>query len=150
MQEIQAFEPTVTYNANNISADFDYVDCCIDELEKRYSNYEIVDKKEAKKLCEELNKVIKGLKAKGISIEKDASKGIKKFRKDLKEREKRVEALRAPIWDEIKPQKQIKEEPVKVSVPIKVCYLFEGDSNYISDMIGAAIFNDIKVTEVKL
>ena len=130
--------------------DFAKTDLEIDELEKRYKNLLATDenKKDIKSICAELNKVKKALSDAGIKTEKEATTEIKAFRAELKKRTDRIESIRTPLWEQVKPQS--KPEPKKVSVPVKVCYLFEGDSNYISEMIAAAEFNGIKVTEVEL
>jgi hypothetical protein len=45
--------------------------------------------------------------------------------------------------------KKNEPKPEKISVNIKKCYMFEGDSAYIADMISAAIFNGVSVKEIE-
>ncbi len=153
--ELMIVKPDVAYTKAKVQCDFTNTDAWLDELEKRYKSLAVDandknDRKAAKDICANLNNVKEELKAEGNKTKNAISADIKAYEQELKKRLDRIAAIRQPLWEQVKPQKKEEKEPVKVSVPIKVCYLFEGDSNYISDMIGAAIFNGIKVKEVKL
>lgn len=148
MEQLAVIKPSVAFNKASCKADFHDLDKYIDELEKRYNSLICTDKKEMKSICAELNKLKKAVNDEGIRIEKESTAEIKAFRKDLKQRTDRIEAIRTPLWEQVKPQPKKAEEKPKVIV--KRVLMFEGDAQYIEDMINAAEFNDIKVTEVQI
>lgn len=148
MEQLAVVKPSVAFNKASCKADFHDLDKYIDELEKRYNSLICTDKKEMKSICAELNKLKKAVNDEGIRIEKESTAEIKAFRKDLKQRTDRIEAIRTPLWEQVKPQpKPIEEKPKAI---VKRVLMFEGDAQYIEDMINAAEFNDIKVTEVQI
>lgn len=148
MEQLAVVKPSVAFNKASCKADFHDLDKYIDELEKRYNSLICTDKKEMKSICAELNKLKKAVNDEGIRIEKESTAEIKSFRKDLKQRTDRIEAIRTPLWEQVKPQpKPIEEQP---KVIVKRVLMFEGDAQYIEDMITAAEFNEIKVTEVQI
>ena len=78
-----------------------------------------------------------------------AAENITLFETDVKKRLDRLEAIREPLYAQVKPFKKAEPKPQKVSLKIKKCYMFEGDSAYIANMISGAIFNDIIVKELE-
>jgi len=148
MEQLAVVKPSVTFNKAECKADFEEMDKYIDELEKRYNSLICTDKKEMKNICAELNKLKKAVNDEGIRIEKESTAEVKQFRKELKQRTDRIEAIRTPLWEQVKPQPKLIEEKPKVIV--KRVLMFEGDAQYIEDMINAAEFNEIKVTEVQI
>jgi len=153
--ELMVVKPDIAYTKAEVQCNFIKTDAWLDELEKRYKTLvvnanDLNERKAAKEICANLNKAKKELEAEGNKTKNEIFADVKTYEQELKKRLDRIADIRQPLWEQVKPQKKEKKEPVKVGVPIKVCYLFEGDSNYISDMIGAAIFNDIKVRRVNL
>lgn len=146
MNDLIITSPEVAYGAATIKYDFSGTDRSIDEIEKRYSGL-VGEKKEIKSICAELNKLKKALNDEGIRIEKESTAGIKEFRKELKKRTDRIDSIRSPLWEQVKPVK--KEEHKKESKKIRITLMFEGDENYIIDMITDAEINGIMVWEVK-
>ena len=67
--------------------------------------------KETKAICAELNKLKKAVNDEGIRIEKEATAEVKEFRKELKKRTDRIDAVRAPLWEQVKPAPKV--EPKK-------------------------------------
>lgn len=148
MMELTVVKPSVAFNKASCKADFHELDKYIDELEKRYNSLICTDKKEIKSICAELNKLKKAVNDEGIRIEKESTAEIKAFRKDLKQRTDRIDAIITPLWDQVKPQpKPVKKKPKEI---VKRVLMFEGDSQYIENMIAGAEFNGIKVTEVEI
>ena len=151
MEELMVKKPDIKCCSAVIECNFEITDTWIDELEKRYAKL-VVDatdkdqKAEAKEICSELNKVKKELEDFGVKTEKNMSVSIKEFRAELKKRTERIGEIRKPLYEQVKPQP--KPKPEKKSIHIKACYIFEGDSEYISNMIAAAEFNNIEVTEL--
>lgn len=148
MEQLTVVQPSVTFNKAECKANFEEMDKYIDELEKRYNSLICTDKKEMKSICAELNKLKKAVNDEGIRIEKESTAEVKQFRKELKQRTDRIEAIRTPLWEQVKPQSKPVEEKPKVIV--KRVLMFEGDAQYIEDMINSAEFNSIKVTEVEI
>lgn len=153
MEELQIKVPDVTYTCAAVSYSFTETDKWIDKLEKRYKTLVVNaddkdERKEIKEVCADFNKVKKELESFGINTEKELTAEIKDFRAELKKRVERLDEIRKPLWEQVKPKK--KAEPPKKSINVKVCYLFEGDADYIGEMVSLAEFNNIKVTEVKL
>lgn len=154
MQEIMVTSPDVVYTAAIVRCDFTQTDACIDELEKRYKGL-IVDaedvsaRKHAKDVCAELNKVKDALKKASTATKEDIIADVKLYEDELKQRIARLDEIRKPLWEQVKPQKKVKEEPQRAIVTVTKSYQFEGDASYISEMIGVAMFNGIKVKEIK-
>lgn len=146
--ELTVVKPSVAFNKAYCKADFHELDKYIDELEKRYNSLICTDKKEMKSICAELNKLKKAVNDEGIRIEKESTAEIKAFRKDLKQRTDRIDAIRTPLWEQVKPQPKLVEKKPKEIV--KRVLMFEGDAQFIEDMIAGAEFNGIKVTEVEI
>lgn len=153
MQEIMVINPDVTYTAAVVQCDFTQTDTQIDALEKRYKAL-VVDvndpseRKYAKNVCADLNKVKKALMDESKAIKEKITADVKVYDDELKKRIARLDEIRKPLWDQVKPEKKEKAEPKKAIVTVKKCYQFEGDSAYISEMIGIAMFNGIIVKEL--
>lgn len=148
MNELQISNPSVTYQKAACTFDFEKMDSDISELEKRFTGLLLADKKETKEICAQLNKLKKAVNDEGIRIEKESTADIKAFRKELKKRTDRIDAVRAPLWEQVKPQPKPVEEAPKVIVTRVL--MFKGDAKYIEDMITAAEFADIEVKEVEI
>lgn len=147
--------PDVAYTPAIVRCDFTKTDACIDELEKRYKGLivnaeDTSERKHAKEICADLNKVKDALKKASATTKDEIIADVKGYEEELKKRITRLDEIRKPLWEQIKPQKKVKEEPTKAIVTVKKCYQFEGDAAYISEMIGIAMFNGIKVKEVEL
>lgn len=155
MNDIVPVQPSVAFDKAVIRCDFTSTDQWLDELEKRYKSLIIdvnntEDRKAARAICADFRKCKKALLDEAKKTMNGAAENIKLFETDVKKRLDRLEAIREPLYAQVKPVKKEELKPQKISINIKKCYMLEGDSAYISDMISAAIFNGIKVREVDL
>ncbi|MCI8851593.1 MAG: DUF1351 domain-containing protein [Erysipelotrichaceae bacterium] len=153
MNDIVPVQPSVAFDKAVIRCDFTSTDQWLDELEKRYKSLVIdvnntEDRKAARAICADFRKCKKALLDEAKMTMSKATENIRSFEIELKRRLNRLESIREPLYAQIKPVKKNEPKPEKVSVKIKKCYMFEGDSEYIADMISAAIFNGIKVKEI--
>lgn len=154
MNEIMPVYPKVAFDKALINRDFSLTDQWLDELEKRYKSLVIDfeskdERKSTREICADIRKCKKALQDEAKKTIEGASENIREFEAELKKRLDRLEAIRKPLYSQVKPVKKAESKPRKVSVKIKKCYMFEGDSAYIADMISAAIFNDIIVKELE-
>ena len=154
MNDIVPVQPSVTFDKAVIRCDFTSTDQWLDELEKRYKSLvididNIEDRKAARAICADFRKCKKALLEEAKKTMDGAAENIKFFETDVKKRLDRLESIREPLYAQIKPKKRDEPKPEKISVNIKKCYMFEGDSAYIADMISAAIFNGVSVKEIE-
>lgn len=154
MNDIVPVQPSVAFDKAVIRCDFTSTDQWLDELEKRYKSLVIdvnntEDRKAVRAICADFRKCKKALLDEAKKTMNGAAENITLFETDVKKRLDRLEAIRKPLYSQVKPVKKAESKPRKVSVKIKKCYMFEGDSAYIADMISAAIFNDIIVKELE-
>ncbi len=155
MNDIIPVQPSVVFDKVVIRCDFTSTDEWLDELEKRYKSLVIdsenkEERKSTREICADFCKCKKALQDEAKKTIEGATENIRDFETELKKRLNRLEAIREPLYAQVKPAKKVESKPEKVSINIKKCYLFEGDSAYIAEMIGAATFNGIKVREVDL
>lgn len=148
MEQLVVVKPSVTFNKAECKADFEEMDKYIDELEKRYNSLICTDKKEMKSICAELNKLKKAVNDEGIRIEKEATAEVKEFRKELKKRTDRIDAVRSPLWEQVKPAP--KAEPKKEVVKATKLFMFTGDIEYIMEMVKTMEFAGVEVKEVQM
>lgn len=154
MNDIVPVQPSVTFDKDVIRCDFTSTDQWLDELEKRYKSLVIdsenkEERKSAREICADFRKCKKALHDEAKKTIEGATENIRVFETELKKRLNRLEAIREPLYAQVKPVKKNEPKPEKVSIKIKKCYMLEGDSEYIADMISAAIFNGIKVKEIE-
>ena len=154
MNDIVPVQPSVAFDKAVIRCDFTSTDQWLDELEKRYKSLVIdvnntEDRKAARAICADFRKCKKALLDEVKKTMNGAAENITLFETDVKKRLDRLEAIREPLYAQVKPFKKAEPKPQKVSLKIKKCYMFEGDSAYIANMISGAIFNDIIVKELE-
>ncbi len=148
MNEITVANPSVSFVKASCAYDFAQMDKDIESIEKRFTGLVSTDKKETKEICAQLNKLKKAVNDEGIRIEKAATADVKAFRSELKKRVERIDAVRLPLWEQVKPQPKPIEEAPKVIVTRVL--MFKGDAKYIEDMIAAAEFAGVEIKEVQM
>lgn len=154
MNDIVPVQPSVVFDKVVIRCDFTSTDEWLDELEKRYKSLVIdsenkEERKSTRKICADFRKCKEALHDEAKKTIEGATENIRVFETELKKRLNRLEAIREPLYAQVKAVKKNEPKPEKVSIKIKKCYMLEGDSEYIADMISAAIFNGIKVKEIE-
>lgn len=146
MNEITLAQPSVSFIKASCAYDFTQMDADIESIEKRLGGLVSTDKKETKAICAELNKLKKAVNDEGIRIEKEATAEVKEFRKELKKRTDRIDAVRAPLWEQVKPKVEPKKEVIKATK----LFMFTGDIDYIMEMVKTMEFAGVEVKEVQM
>lgn len=148
MNEITLAQPSVSFIKASCAYDFTQMDSDIESIEKRIGGLVSTDKKETKAICAELNKLKKAVNDEGIRIEKEATAEVKEFRKELKKRTDRIDAVRAPLWEQVKPAPKV--EPKKEVIKATKLFMFTGDIEYIMEMVKTMEFAGVEVKEVQM